>query len=101
MITKGNGTAAVKGRPPKEDRGEIVRNNGFTENQWKWLQNEARKKGIDAMSLARWAVQWWIDSVEASRNGSVANPEDDQKFEKLIKSKHKSKRKQVKRSKSQ
>jgi hypothetical protein len=93
MKQAGNGTKL--GRRPKEDRGEIVRNNGFTENQWKWLQEEASKKRMDAMELARHAVQWYIDSVEASRNGSIATPQDDKSFETIIKSNHKRK---VKRS---
>lgn len=88
------GSAEVKlGRPPKEDRGEIIRNNGFSENQWEWLQQEAKSKGVDTMYLVRNVVQWWIDSVEASRAGSVATPDDDKSFETLINNNHSKKKK--------
>jgi hypothetical protein len=79
-----NGNGARLGRPPKEDRGEIIRNNGFSENQWAWLQTEAALKGMDTMAYVRtYPIQWWIDSVEAARSGPVATPEEDKNFDKL------------------
>lgn len=95
-----NGDGVKLGRRPKDDRGEIVRNNGFTERQWEWFQKEAATKSMDTMTYIRmYPAQWWIDSVEASRIGSVATPEEDEEFNKLISNKkkvskrnHKSKR---------
>lgn len=72
------------GRPrvPEIDK---VLSNGFYDWQWKWIKREAKLKGIDAAQYQRMVIRWWIDSVEASRNGSPATPEDDAKFERLIK----------------
>jgi len=94
---KHNGVDGALGRPPKEDRGDIVRNNGFSEKQWEWLQKEAASKGMDTMTYVRkYPIQWWIDSLEASRAGSIAtSAEDYEQFSELInkKSNHKYKSK--------
>lgn len=84
---KGNGKRKL-GRPPTMDRGEIVRNNGYTERQWSWLEREAKLKGVPTMEyIRRYPVQWWIDSVEASRAGPTATPIDDKEFERLVETK--------------
>jgi len=93
MVENGNGVKL--GRPPREDRGEIVRNNGFTVSQWEWLEREAKSKDMDTMKFIRTIVQWWIDNVEASRSGPIATAEEDNKYDKLVsnqKSNRKSKR---------
>ena len=88
-----NGDGVRLGRPPKEDRGGIVRNNGFSNSQWEWLEQEALIKGMDTMTYVRkYPIQWWIDSVEASRAGSVATQEDDEKFNQLTSKPNKSKK---------
>jgi hypothetical protein len=98
MQQQGNGTRL--GRPPKEDRGEIIRNNGFSEKQWEWLSKEAESKNMDTMTYVRtYPVQWWIDSLEASRSGPVATPEDDEQFNKLVSKKSNHNQKKSKRSK--
>lgn len=86
------------GRPPEIDRLEIVRNNGYTERQWAWLEREATLKGIPTMEYIRkYPIQWWIDSVEASRTGPTATPIDDKEFERLVENRsatnHKKRRK--------
>jgi len=96
MLVPGNGTKL--GRPPKEDRGEIILNNGLSQKQWDWYRKEAARKGIDGMALVRVAAQWFMDSVEASRNGSIATVEDDEKFEQLIKSSKRVSKQKRKRS---
>lgn len=72
------------GRPrvPANDK---VLSNGFYQWQWRWIKREARQKNIDGAQLQRMMADWYIESVEASRNGSPATPEDDAKFERLIK----------------
>lgn len=74
------------GRPniPVEDK---IESNGFSRKQWRWIQKEAKAKGIDAAQYQRMFTDWWIDSIESSRSASVATRKDDLKFERLIKSK--------------
>lgn len=91
MQKKRNKARKIKlGRPPEEDRLDIVRNNGFTERQWSWLEKEAEKKGVTAMFYARSIVQWFIDEVEASRTGSVAAVETVEQVETKFQSSQKS-----------
>lgn len=87
---------ARRGRPVEEDRGEIILSNGLSARQWEFIKREAANKtpAVDAAWLQRFYIQIVIDAIEASRAGPVATPEEDQKFEKLVKSKsnHKSKK---------
>jgi hypothetical protein len=91
-----------RGRPDKEDRGSIILSNGLSARQWEWLQREANNKvpAVDAAYLQRLAVQTFIDAVEASRTGPVATPEQDQQFEKLVKSKTTNPKNQTRSNKS-
>lgn len=86
-----------RGRAPKEDRGDIVLPNGLYAWQWEWFQREAKNKvpSVDAAWYMRFACQAFIDSVEASRADirEVVVPQDDQKFEELVKTTNKSKQK--------
>ena len=96
-MRKNGGNGVKLGRPVYKDRGDIVEKNGFTRHQNEWLQREAHAKGMDTTTYIRmYPVDWWIKSVEASRNGSVATPEDDKEFEQLVRKKtnnHKKSRK--------
>lgn len=88
-------TKPVRGRPVKTDREEIVLSNGLFKRQWLWIQKEADAKGVDAAWYQRFMVDMVIDSVEASRAGSVATPEEDKQYERLVKQTNHKKKKQT------
>lgn len=72
------------GRPPVPEEQEVL-TNGLARQQWEWIKREAKSKGIHAAQYQRFMIQCFIDSVEASRNGSPATQKDDKKYERLIK----------------
>ncbi|MEO6564816.1 MAG: hypothetical protein ABIO63_02170 [Casimicrobiaceae bacterium] len=86
------------GRPKVEVEEKVLTNNLY-KRQWNWIQKEAKLKSIDAAQYQRMIVQWWIDSVEASRISSIATEQDDQNFERLV-NKSKSKKKKSNKRKS-
>lgn len=89
------------GRTPKADRSEIILSNGLSARQWEWIQKEAASKTpqLDGAQYQRYIVDIHIDAVEASRAGSVATPNDDEKFEKLVDGKSSSKSKKSNKNK--
>jgi len=75
----------LRGRPVIiRKEGENILSNGWFERQWQWIQREAALIPMDAAVYQRIVMDWWIDSIEASRTGAVVTPEQDQAFEKLV-----------------
>ncbi len=73
------------GRPKKVRReGETILSNGWYERQWQRIQREAALVPVDAAVYQRIVMDWWFDHIDASRSGTVATPEQDKSFEKLI-----------------